>query len=310
MIWSLRRIETIRLLAQTHSVTETARLLSVTQPAVSQSLKEIEDYTGLKFFFRIGNRIRMTPEGAAMLPLLDRILDDVGRLDGRIEELKDATSGHIGIATMPPLASGLLASAVTGFSSRRPSVTFTLEAHTSTEILRHIRQERADIGFTLKVNDDIGVLLEPLLQTEPVAIVPSGHRLADHSHINASDLTNETIVAHAPETPLGMMVREATGSQLFRENRIINTNQAMAAAAMSRAGGLIAVTHPLNLELLSVSDVRLIPFRPATPLLVMMVMSRARPVSRLLSQFVSHLRKEAESVSALYAEQGIVFKTM
>lgn len=310
MIWSLRRIETIRLLAQTHSVTETARLLSVTQPAVSQSLKEIEDHTGLKFFFRRGNRIRVTPEGAAMLPLLERILDDVGRLDGRIEELKDATSGHIGIATMPPLASGLLATAVTGFSSLRPSVSFTLEAHTSTEILRQVRQERTDIGFTLKVNDDIGVVLEPLLETEPVAIVPLNHRLADRSHIDASDLSNETIIAHAPETPLGMMVREATGNEFFRDNRIINTNQAMAAAAMSRAGGLIAVTHPLNVELLSLTDIRLIPFRPATPLMVMMVMSRARPVSRLLSQFVLHLRREVRQAAVGYADKGIQFKAL
>lgn len=310
MLWSLRRIETIRLLAQTHSVTETARLLSVTQPAVSQSLKEIEDHIGLSLFFRKGNRIRPTPEGSAILPQLERILDEVNRIDVRIEELKDATAGHIGIAAMPPLVSGLLAAAVTSFGKSKQSVTFSLDAHTSTEILRQVRQEKADIGFTMKVNDDIGVVLEPLLETEPVAVIPVGHRLADRTAIEASDLRGETIVAHGPYTPLGMMVRDMAGQELFRSNRIINTNQALAAVAMAKSGNFIAVTHPLNIELLAMPDIRLVPFRPATALTVMMILSRNKPISRLLGQFIAQVRKEVKASRCLYISRGISYKPL
>src|SRR3546814_6538313 len=79
-----RQMEVFHAIMQTGSVTAAARVLHVTQPAVSAVLKHCEEQLGLKLFERTGGRLQPTREAEAIFP-------DIAGVFGQLEEVKDLT---------------------------------------------------------------------------------------------------------------------------------------------------------------------------------------------------------------------------
>src|SRR3546814_3324616 len=79
---NLRQMEVFHAIMQTGSVTAAARVLHVTQPAVSAVLKHCEEQLGLKLFERTGGRLQPTREAEAIFP-------DIAGVFGQLEEVKD-----------------------------------------------------------------------------------------------------------------------------------------------------------------------------------------------------------------------------
>lgn len=305
MRWSLRRLEIIRLLAQTMSVTETARMLSITQPAVSQALKEVELVTGVKFFRRQGNRLRITQEAQGILPSIERVFEEIQRLDARAAEIRDSSIGSIAIASMAPLSSGLVSATMSEFLTKRPGIRFSVESLSSTEILQRVRQERADLGLTLQMSEDLGVMLEPLLTSEIVAVMRRAHPLARRDVLTIPDLRDQIVVAHSERTPLGTILRDTVGRLEPQVRSLVDVNQSSTAIELARQGNLIALTHPFNNTLLTDPGLSVVRLSPSIRLVVTLVLSRARPVSRLMSNFIADLRAHARLTQAAFEARGL-----
>src|SRR5262245_41523562 len=105
---NLRQMEVFHAIMVTGSVTDAARLLNVTQPAVSAVLKHCEDRLGLRLFVRAGGRLRPTDEAKALFPDVAAVfgrLDAVGRLT---QDLVGGRLGTLSIAAAFPIANGYL----------------------------------------------------------------------------------------------------------------------------------------------------------------------------------------------------------
>jgi DNA-binding transcriptional LysR family regulator len=85
---SIRQMETFRLFAQTRSVTETARILRISQPAISQTLKEVEAQLGFALSVRISGRTRLTDEAMLLLPQIEQVLMQMTALRNQAAELR------------------------------------------------------------------------------------------------------------------------------------------------------------------------------------------------------------------------------
>ena len=78
---NLRHVEVFHAIMRAGTITEAARVLNVTQPAVSAALKQLERRLGMNLFDRVGGRLQPTPEARALLP-------DVAEIFGRIGALR------------------------------------------------------------------------------------------------------------------------------------------------------------------------------------------------------------------------------
>ena len=115
-----RQLETFRLFARTQSVTETARLMRVSQPAVSQTLKELETQFGFSLFVRSNGRTRLTLEANNVLPDVERLFAQMATLRGKAEELKDMRAGALSIASVPSFTARILPTALQAFRTSSP----------------------------------------------------------------------------------------------------------------------------------------------------------------------------------------------
>jgi DNA-binding transcriptional LysR family regulator len=289
---SLRQLDAFRHFAANLSVTETARLTHVSQSAVSHSLHELERTLGISLFFRIGNCLRLTREGAALLPAMERVFAQLSQFDAQVESMRSVGAGHLTVATMPPIGTWLINGATARFLETRPKLRFSLRNTAAAEVLEQVRNETADIGFTITGGDDTGVLLEPLLRAEIVCVLPVGHRLCAKRQVTIADLQGERIIAPSADTAVGAAIRSTLPPGRRRQIDGLEINQSAAAVDLVARGTGIALVHPFGMPH-GAEGVQLRRFRPVIELRVMIALPRNRPASPLIASYLQEIRRVA-----------------
>ncbi len=290
MAFNLRQLEVFRLTMQTRNLTETARLLGVSQPAVSQTLKELEAQLRLALFVRTGTRISPTGEARMLLPEVERLLTQAGVVGGRAAELRDAGAGSLAVASTPNVAGCILPEALAAFALERPRVKVRLNAYIIQEVVRQVRQEGADLGFVYAPVDDPAVATEPILQGTMVCILPAGDPLATGAEVTASQLAGRKVILVDPATTPGTLLREWLDRHAVRLENVIETNLSYTAVSLVRHGAGIFVTDPVILLSCLADGLAVRPLTPKLPITLTAIYSRHRPVPRLAVRFMAHLR--------------------
>lgn len=304
-----RHLETFQLFAQTRSVTETARLMNVTQPAVSQTLKDLENQLGFSIFVRVNGRTRLTEEAIQLLPRVERLLAQANSLKGYAAELRDTRAGQLSVSAIPSLAGSVLPSAMARFRTERRQVRFRFEVHTATEIAVQVKNEHADIGFAFAPVEEPGVVGEPLLRTSLVCFVPKDHPLSKRSFIEVKHLENEVVFAQGQQNQPGLALWErlgGTGESLVA----LTTNYSIAALNLVRHGLGVGLLNPLVVSFDVANDLVAVPFRPDVPLTLAMIFSRHRPMSRLTSRFVSTVKEVLVSDAGGLKQRNIPYEIL
>ena len=84
----LREIEVFRSVMSVGSASKAAALLGVTQPAISQSLRRLEEAAGFPLFRRLRGRLQPTPEAQALLVEVERVFVGLSSIEHRMRSLK------------------------------------------------------------------------------------------------------------------------------------------------------------------------------------------------------------------------------
>jgi DNA-binding transcriptional LysR family regulator len=295
---TLRQIEVFRLIMQTRNLTEAARLLRVSQPAISLTLKELEGHLGVTLFVRFGSRISPTGEARALLPEAERLLGQLGALQSRATELRDTGAGSLLLASLPNVAACILPGALASFLRERPRVHVQLNAYIIREVVRQVRQEGADLGFVYAPVDDPAVGIEPVLRAPMVCVLPQDHPLATAPAIGPADLASAQVILLDPLNTPGLDLHRRLDEVGIRLKRVIETNLSFAALGMVRAGVGIFVTDPIVL-LFGVGDGLVIrKVTPVVPVDLVTIYGRQRPIPRLAVRFMAHIRPAVVQVCA------------
>jgi DNA-binding transcriptional LysR family regulator len=276
---------------QTRNLTEAARLLRVSQPAVSQTLKDLESQLGLALFVRSGSRISPTGEARMLLPDIERLLGQSVTVEGRASELRDAGAGSLSLASISNVAGVILPKVVAAFSHERPRVRLRVNAYVGREdVMRQVRQESADLGFVHAPIDDPGLAIEPIMQGRMVCVLPEHSPLAGLAAITPACLSNHAVIlADATATP-GMLLRGRLETLGIRLERIMETNFSYTAIGLARQGLGIFITDPVILMSGLAEGLTIRPFVPELPMTLAAVYSRHRPLPRLAVRFIAHMR--------------------
>lgn len=293
---SLRQMEVFRLLMRIRNVTETARVLHISQPAVSAAIKELEAQLGLPLFFRNKGGLIPTVEANQLLPDIERLLLQAGNIHTRAREFADAQAGSLSITGIPSLMGQLLPRAVARFRSERSRVKIQLLGHPTTEVADRIMQETMDIGFTFLPIHEPGVAIEPLFETQLVCLMHPSHKLAGAPALSQLELADETLLTQVSYTPPGLALRESLGGANMSLGSPVETNLSIAMASLVRENlgigimDAMVVCSPIGRDLVAR------PYLPETRLTLAAIYSRRRPVPRAVIRFVAAVREGLDEV--------------
>lgn len=172
--------ETVR---QGFNLTLVAEALHTSQPGVSRQLKELEDELGVELFVRAGRRfLGLTPPGAVMLPIIERLLQDADNLKGAGEDFANSDRGLLTVAATHTQARYALPTAVRDFRSSHPHVTLHLQQGSPRQIAQLVLDGHADMGVATEALADYPELVTlPCYRWTHVVVVPLSHALAQEA---------------------------------------------------------------------------------------------------------------------------------
>ena len=177
------------------SFTKAAEAMGYSQSAVSQMVQSLESELSLKLLYRSRNGIKLTPEGEALLPYIQRTVNHYNAMLEKTRELKGMNGGLIRIGTLSSVSSQWLPGLIKDFQTLYPKVHFLLHQGDYTTIPAWVRAGEIDFGF---VNPDAESVrgLHTIFVTSGghKAILHPDHPLAAQPWVTLEQLAKETFL--------------------------------------------------------------------------------------------------------------------
>ncbi|MEX0317919.1 MAG: LysR family transcriptional regulator [Ruegeria sp.] len=291
---NLQQLAVFREVMKTGSVSQAARNLHRTQPAVSASLKALEADLGMDLFLRDGRRMIPAPEAHYLLSEASEVLDKLTIAKQNLTSMRDRLKGSLRIVAMPGPSSVLLPSFISRFIVDKPETQVSLATRSSPQVRNLIAAQSFDVGFCdigAGVHDDKLFLGESIPCTCLCAL-PRGHPLAQKEVVNARDLDGVPMGALQPEHSTYRDTHSAFAAVGARFNIRIDSQYFLPLFHFIEAGQICAVVDVLSAVSYRQSnptDPKIV-FRPLTPSVdfgYAILTPHQRPLSRLASAFVT-----------------------
>jgi DNA-binding transcriptional LysR family regulator len=185
-----------------------ARALSMSQPAVSEAIANLEHLLGVRLLDRSPRGIEPTIYAAAMLKRTTAVFDELKQGVRDIQSLADPTMGEVSIGYSNMIAATLFPKIIETFSERYPRVVMHVDLvpSPSTKFLPGLRDRTFDLIFarlsTQVVNDPVmdDVSVEFLFDDPLVVVVGAHSRWVCRRKIDLADLIGEPWILSPPKT--------------------------------------------------------------------------------------------------------------
>jgi len=211
----IRHLRYFLAVAEAGSFSRAADRLGVSQPNISQQMRDLETVLRVDLFQRRGKRILLTSAGNIFLQHARSILRQI---ENFLEELSSAPGemrGALHVGVVPILNVPLIPELVGAFASTHPGVNLTVEEISSTEIETAIEEGRMDVGLGFLTRHSPNLHYEHLGDDQFALIVHRSHPWAKRRMISVTDLHRERIV----QLPDSFVMRRMTDA-ICREHQV------------------------------------------------------------------------------------------
>jgi DNA-binding transcriptional LysR family regulator len=194
--WFIRaRLKTRQLLllvalAEEGNIHRAAQVLSMTQPAASKLLKDLEDVLEVPLFERLPRGMRPTWYGETMIRHARMALASLNQAHDELAALKTGHFGQVGIGAITSPGLALLPPAVALVKQEHPSLRISLDIETSPVLLERLEQGKLDIlvARLFAEHDKTNLRYEPLTEELVCAVARPGHPLLGMTGLTLRDV--------------------------------------------------------------------------------------------------------------------------
>lgn len=276
------------------SFTRAARRLAVSQPALSRTIKLIEDMLGARLFDRDTRNITLTPVGIELTAFARRLVSEIDGAAGELRRFVEGRRGRVTVAALPSIAAMVLPQAIAAFSASSPDVDIRIRDGLSERVLAAVENGEADFGLTVQSQSNSRLDHRPLCSDELGLVCRADDPLLTLRKLTWAAFANRRFIAMAPDSS----VRRATDAAFLQSG--VQANSLYECASLGTTGHLIAAgmgisaLPRLTLPLTGVPDLRW--RRLDGPRIVRMIGTVVR-ADRTLSPAASAFLRNVEEVA-------------
>ncbi len=188
-------------LADTESFSKAAERNGITQSAVSQQVRSIEEQFHVRLIDRGRRAFCLTPEGQAFLASSRDIVGAYDELGNRMQKLQEVVSGELRIATIFSIGLHELPPYLKRFRREFPMVNVKMDYRRSAQVYAAVQENRADVGLVAYPASRRGITASVFWRDRLVVICAPHHPLAGRRKISLSELNGEKFIAFEPDLP-------------------------------------------------------------------------------------------------------------
>lgn len=128
------------------SLTLAAQQLAVSQPAVSQSMKQLEQLTGTRLFVRSARGVRLTKEGEVLYSYVEKAFDQISQGEKKLQQMLDLELGEIHIGASDMTLRFYLLPYLELFHERHPKIKVNVTNAPTPETIQYLQEGKIDFG--------------------------------------------------------------------------------------------------------------------------------------------------------------------
>ena len=246
---TLHQLKVFEEVARSGSFTKAAEEMFLSQPTVSQQIKQLTKAVGIPLFEQIGKRIYLTDAGKEVLSACKDISEKMSQLEMTLADLKGLKQGNLRLAVITT-AKYFVPRLLGQFRHRYPGIKIALQVTNRKQVLDRLSENVDDLYILGQPPEGLDINLRPILENALVAIAPSDHPLAGEKNIPLQRLAQEPFIIREAGSGTRMAVE-----QFFAENRVemnvemeIGSNEAIKHAIVGGLGISVLSRHVLALE--------------------------------------------------------------
>lgn len=292
-------------LVQFGSVTQAAAHLRVSQPAVSRTIRQLEEELSLDLFKIVSGRLVPTPHANALLPGINRVLGQIDGLARHAEDLRDGKRGVLRIASAPSSVTAVVEAGYKEFTQAAPYASLDIVTARTTGVVDLVAKGDVELGFCQLHGMENNIVNHISFPGSVVCVLREDHPLAAKPEISVSDLAHEPLITFSEAELTGRRIMMAFTRAGIRPNCALQIGQTLPAINLVATGAGIALVDSFFAESFSgtkwlrmpenYQHLIVLPFHPIIHLSVQMLTSASRPLSYLAEVFI-------DSVLAKYSQ--------
>ncbi len=172
------RLHVFRTVARHLNFSRAAEELLLTQPAVTQQIKALEEELGVSLFDRGGGHIQLTPGGKALVPFADKMKQLSEEAVRAVAAAYGEQSGELALGASQTIAQYLLPTLIAAFRKRHPKVRVTAMSGNTDRMLEALIAGKIQLALIEGPERRKDLQIETFMEDHMVLVVPPGHEWA------------------------------------------------------------------------------------------------------------------------------------
>lgn len=210
------QIETLKVfcdLSETESFTKAAQINDITQSAVSQQIRSLENQFRATLIERSKKKFRLTREGQILYEQSKQIIQTYDTLRAQLQELRDVVSGTLRVATIYSIGLYDLPPYLKRFLRTHRTVNVHVEYHRANRVYDDVLSNVCDIGLVAYAVKESRLEVIPLWRDNLVLVCSPRHPLATRGSIQLTALKGERFISFEPDIPTRRAIDKAFRSE-------------------------------------------------------------------------------------------------
>ena len=194
-----RHIQYFLAVAQHEGFTKAAAALHVSQPALSQQVRQLEESLGAQLFDRSGRKTRLTDAGEVYLRYALRAAQELQEGKRAIHDVGDLSRGSLRMAVTPTFTTYLVGPLVEAFHHRYPNITLNVRELAQEQMENQLLADELDVGIAFDQGHAQDIDASPLLVETLALVVGKLHPLAAEQAIGLDTLNAQSLILLSKE---------------------------------------------------------------------------------------------------------------
>lgn len=193
MKFTLHQLYVFGMVARHKSMTEAARHLHMTQPAVSIQIKQLQEAVDIPLIEVVGRKLYLTDAGERLFEAYQAIDLELESFDAVISQLKGGLKGSLNISCAST-AKYFLPYLLGEFQKRYPEIKISLKVTNRNEVIHHLSKNEYDLAILTQLPNDDSITAIPFLENPLVMGAPPEHPLTKERNIEIEQLKEELFI--------------------------------------------------------------------------------------------------------------------
>ncbi|MFM0275018.1 LysR family transcriptional regulator [Paraburkholderia aspalathi] len=286
----LRHIEVVNAIRVTGTLKAAAALLSLTQPAITQTLQSAERQLGYPLFERVRGKLIPTREAQTLFPEIMRLDEQLQAVQRLAENLRGGTDGSsIRILAAPAMAQTVVVDAALAFKALHPGVKLSIRADYSATAVANIALMEADIGV-LYHSVSHPAIKEIELASSRLVCVGHPDILDSAPFMEISALEGREIIGPDPADPLGRLLAKRLEELSVTVRSSVTAQSYHSLVALAARSKVVTIVDEIAALSARAQGLNVVPLAPeiAIPVVASVAINGER--SALVEQFMQVCR--------------------